>query len=161
MATDLRKPSTSVNQSRTNRMSRSSRVRSTNSCCLSMPPILPPGCFTDVTRAQQGGAAAQLPIVNEDLPSRRHAIGLNQSREIEYGLTVPRVTGPIDWSRPMDQAQTSPRTMVTALLAALVLALLTLVIALGLPSLASDVAGNGWHSKTGATVAGNGWHTKT
>ena len=60
----------------------------------------------------------------------------------------------------MDQAQTLPRTMV-ALLAALVLALLTLVIALGLPGLASDVAGNGWHSKTGATVAGNGWHSKT
>ncbi len=37
----------------------------------------------------------------------------------------------------MDQAQTPPRTMVTALLAALVLALLTLVIALGLPGLAS------------------------
>jgi hypothetical protein len=60
----------------------------------------------------------------------------------------------------MDQAQTPPRTMVTAMLAALVLALLTLVIALGLPGLASDVAGNGWH-KSGATVAGNGWHNKT
>jgi hypothetical protein len=59
----------------------------------------------------------------------------------------------------MDQAQTPPRTMVTALLAALVLALLTLVIALGLPGLTSDVAGNGWH-KSGATVAGNGWHSK-
>ena len=35
-ATDFRKPSTSVNHSRTNRMSRSSSVRSTNSCCLSM-----------------------------------------------------------------------------------------------------------------------------
>jgi hypothetical protein len=55
----------------------------------------------------------------------------------------------------MDQAQTPPRTMVIALLAALVLALLTLVIALGLPGLTSDVAGNGWHSK--ATL-GNGWH---
>ena len=58
----------------------------------------------------------------------------------------------------MDQAQTPPRTMVTALLAALVLALLTLVIALGLPGLASDVAGNSWH-KAPATVAGNSWHT--
>jgi len=58
----------------------------------------------------------------------------------------------------MDQAQTPPRTMVTALLAALILALLTLVIAMGLPALASDVAGNGWHSKN---VAGNGWHTQT
>src|SRR5690606_25678748 len=35
-ATDLRKPSTSVNHSRTNRMSRSSSVRSTNSCWRSM-----------------------------------------------------------------------------------------------------------------------------
>jgi hypothetical protein len=60
----------------------------------------------------------------------------------------------------MDLAQAPPRTMVTALLAALVLALLTLVIALGLPGLASDVAGNGWH-KSGATVAGNGWHSKS
>ena len=40
MATDLRMPSTSVNQSRTKRMSRSSIVRSTNSVCLSMAPIL-------------------------------------------------------------------------------------------------------------------------
>ena len=31
-ATDFRKPSTSVNHSRTNRMSRSSRVRRTNCC---------------------------------------------------------------------------------------------------------------------------------
>jgi hypothetical protein len=60
----------------------------------------------------------------------------------------------------MDQAQIAPRTMVTALLAALVLALLTLVIALGLPGLASDVAGNGWH-KSGTAVAGNGWHKDT
>ena len=60
----------------------------------------------------------------------------------------------------MDQAQTPPRTMVTALLAALVLAVLTLVIALGLPGLASDVAGNGWH-KSGTAVAGNGWHKTT
>ena len=35
-ATDLRKPSTSVNHSRTNRMSRSSSVLRTNSCCRSM-----------------------------------------------------------------------------------------------------------------------------
>ena len=38
-ATDFRNPSTSVNHSRTNRMSRSSSVRSTNSCCLSKPAI--------------------------------------------------------------------------------------------------------------------------
>jgi hypothetical protein len=36
MATDLRYPSTSVNHSRTKRMSRSSSVRSTNSFCRSM-----------------------------------------------------------------------------------------------------------------------------
>ena len=41
MATDFRNPSTSVNQSRTNLMSRSSIVRSTNSVCLSMAHILP------------------------------------------------------------------------------------------------------------------------
>ncbi|CAB4558127.1 unannotated protein [freshwater metagenome] len=33
IATDLRKPSTSVNQRRTNRILRSSNVRRTNSCC--------------------------------------------------------------------------------------------------------------------------------
>jgi len=60
----------------------------------------------------------------------------------------------------MDQAQTPPRTMVTALFAALLLAILTLVITLGLPGLASDVAGNGWH-KSGTAVAGNGWHKTT
>ena len=37
-ATDLSMPSTSVNQSRTKRMSRSSIVRRTNSCCLSTAP---------------------------------------------------------------------------------------------------------------------------
>lgn len=36
MATDLRKPSTSANQSRTKRTSRSSTARSTNSVCLSI-----------------------------------------------------------------------------------------------------------------------------
>ena len=34
IATDLRKPKTSVNQSLTNRILRSSKVRSTNACCL-------------------------------------------------------------------------------------------------------------------------------
>ena len=38
LTTDYKVPSTSVNQRRMKRMSRSSRVRSTNSCCLSMPP---------------------------------------------------------------------------------------------------------------------------
>src|SRR5829696_1352927 len=42
-ATDFRKPSTSVNHSRTKRISRSSSVRSTNSCCLStVTPLTPP-----------------------------------------------------------------------------------------------------------------------
>src|SRR3954453_17307183 len=39
-ATDFSVPRTSVNHSRTKRMSRSSMVRSTNSCCLSMAAIL-------------------------------------------------------------------------------------------------------------------------
>ena len=39
IATDLSMPSTSVNHSRTKRMSRSSIVRSTNSVCLSMGAI--------------------------------------------------------------------------------------------------------------------------
>ena len=59
----------------------------------------------------------------------------------------------------MDQVRTSPRTMITALFAALALALLALAIATALPGLASDLAGNGWH-KTGGSVAGNGWHNK-
>ena len=49
IATDLRNPSTSVNQSRTNRMSRSSIVRSTNSCCLSTCRSLTAPCFRRVT----------------------------------------------------------------------------------------------------------------
>ena len=53
-ATDFRKPSTSVNQRRTNRMSRSSSVRSTNSCCLSMRGMLPGGCFDGVTGRPPG-----------------------------------------------------------------------------------------------------------
>src|SRR6202161_4311093 len=40
-ATDFRYPSTSVNQSRTKRISRSSRVRSTNSSCLSTAIVCP------------------------------------------------------------------------------------------------------------------------
>jgi hypothetical protein len=58
----------------------------------------------------------------------------------------------------MDQARNPPRTMITALLAALALALLTLAIAAGLPGLASDLAGNSWH-KAPATLAGNSWHS--
>ena len=70
----------------------------------------------------------------------------------------------------MDHARNPPRTMITALLVALALALLTLVIAAGLPGLASNLAGNGWHSsptagngwhKAPATLAGNGWHSTT
>ena len=55
----------------------------------------------------------------------------------------------------MDQARNPPSTMMTALFAALALALLALAIATALPGLASDLAGNGWHS---ATTLGNGWH---
>ncbi|MEP6760565.1 MAG: hypothetical protein ABJA93_04285 [Sporichthyaceae bacterium] len=59
----------------------------------------------------------------------------------------------------MDQARNLPRTMITALLAALALALLALAIAAALPGLASDLAGNGWHKSGTAPVAGNGWHS--
>ena len=52
IATDFRYPSTSVNHSRTNRMSRSSTVRSTNSVCLSMGHILP----HRATRVRRGPA---------------------------------------------------------------------------------------------------------
>jgi hypothetical protein len=45
-ATDLRNPSTSVNQSRTNRTSRSSSARSTNSCCLSIGKSTSPSVRT-------------------------------------------------------------------------------------------------------------------
>src|SRR5215207_7159136 len=63
-ATDLRKPSTSVNQSRTKRISRSSKVRSTNSCCLSTSlPSRP-------TRAVSASA------VSPTLPSRRRVLRL-------------------------------------------------------------------------------------
>jgi opacity protein-like surface antigen len=58
----------------------------------------------------------------------------------------------------MDQARNPPSTMITALFAALALALLTLAIAAGLPGLAADLAGNGWHKTTDAPLAGNGWH---
>jgi len=59
----------------------------------------------------------------------------------------------------MDQARNPPRTLITALFAALAMALLTLAIAAGLPGLAADLAGNGWHKTTDAPVAGNGWHS--
>ncbi len=41
IATDFRNPSTSVNHIRTNRTSRSSSARNTNSVCLSMLPSVP------------------------------------------------------------------------------------------------------------------------
>ena len=43
IATDFRKPSTSVNHIRTNRTSRSSIARNTNSVCLSTAASLPSG----------------------------------------------------------------------------------------------------------------------
>jgi len=60
----------------------------------------------------------------------------------------------------MDQARTPPRTMITALFAALALALLTVAIAAGLPALASDFAGNSWHKPVKSPTAGNSWHNK-
>src|SRR3954451_11276486 len=54
-ATDLRKPSTSVNHSRTKRMSRSSIVRRTNSCWRSMPATLRRDCYAAVTLRDNGG----------------------------------------------------------------------------------------------------------
>src|SRR5262245_21599994 len=53
-ATDLRNPRTSVNHSRTKRMSRSSRVRSTNSCCLSTSPVCRPGVSCRLHDARMG-----------------------------------------------------------------------------------------------------------
>ena len=60
----------------------------------------------------------------------------------------------------MDQARNPPRTMITALFAALALALLTLAIAAGLPGLAADLAGNSWHKTVNSPTAGNSWHNK-
>src|SRR3954462_6404269 len=54
-ATDLRKPSTSVNHSRTKRMSRSSIVRRTNSCWRSMPASLGRPCYAAVTLRDNAG----------------------------------------------------------------------------------------------------------
>lgn len=61
----------------------------------------------------------------------------------------------------MDLARNPPSTMITALFAALALALLALAIATALPGLAADLAGNGWHNKVAVTLAGNGWHSST
>jgi opacity protein-like surface antigen len=58
----------------------------------------------------------------------------------------------------MDQARNPTRTMITAFLAALALALLSLAIAAGLPGLASDLAGNSWHKTVNSPTAGNSWH---
>jgi len=58
----------------------------------------------------------------------------------------------------MDQARTSPRTLITALLAALVLIALTLLLATGLPGLGSSEASNGWKSPVALGGPGsNGW----
>src|SRR4051794_36948974 len=54
-ATDLRKPSTSVNHSRAKRMSRSSIVRRTNSCWRSMPASLGRPCYAAVSLRDNGG----------------------------------------------------------------------------------------------------------
>ena len=60
-ATDLRIPSTSVNQRRMKRMSRSSTVRSTNSCCLSMRYILPDEPPFRAVTVRRGSAARDAP----------------------------------------------------------------------------------------------------
>src|SRR5688572_33043459 len=51
-ATAFRYPETSVNHSRTKRMSRSSSVRRTNSCCRSMFGMIQSARFRDVTSPQ-------------------------------------------------------------------------------------------------------------
>lgn len=57
----------------------------------------------------------------------------------------------------MNPSHVSPRTVLTALLAALVLAITAWLVVAGLPGLAERTATNGWH-KTGDPVATNGWH---
>src|SRR3954467_11978661 len=52
-ATDLRKPRTSVNHSRTKRMSRSSIVRRTNSSCLPMRASSYEACVREITGPQR------------------------------------------------------------------------------------------------------------
>src|SRR5579884_2266681 len=56
IATDLRNPSTSVNHSRTKRISRSSSVRSTNSFCRSMSVRVCNACYFCVTGATLAAA---------------------------------------------------------------------------------------------------------
>jgi hypothetical protein len=51
----------------------------------------------------------------------------------------------------------SSRLLVTAL-AALALVAVALLIAVGVPTAATGVAGNGWHKNSDAPTAGNGWH---
>src|SRR5258707_791051 len=64
-------PRTSVNHSRTKRMSRSSSVRRTNSCCRSMIGSLP---FADVTvrvfATSVSGTLLDHPLTDDSLPSR-------------------------------------------------------------------------------------------
>src|SRR3954452_22517940 len=88
-ATDFSVPRTSVNHSRTKRMSRSSMVRSTNSCCLSMPAILggrsrtssrtrPPPAATLQICAYSSGAtqeALQLPAYVRGSPGGSESAG--------------------------------------------------------------------------------------
>ena len=108
-ATDLRKPSTSVNQSRTKRMSRSSSVRSTNSCCLSMPPDRAGSGVSRKLHADR----PERPIA-ERLPTRRRGMDLRSSAEESiHGETVPRSRGHTTWESTMDQARTTPSTMIS------------------------------------------------
>src|SRR5664279_4610554 len=81
MATDLRYPRTSVNHSRTNRTSRSSIERKTNSVCLSMADILPCLCFGCVTPLYP--AFVRLVTTEGELARKGFAEPARAVREIE------------------------------------------------------------------------------
>ncbi|MGZ4640439.1 MAG: hypothetical protein ACXV2J_15430 [Actinomycetes bacterium] len=57
----------------------------------------------------------------------------------------------------MNVARTSPRTMTTALLTAVALAVTAWLVATGASGLAHSMATNSWH-KVGDPVATNSWH---
>src|SRR3954471_15795621 len=88
-ATALRYPETSVNHSRTNRMSRSSRVRRTNSCCRSMLAMIHSTCVRCVTTSPP----ACLVRGKRGTPARpRRTSGLpGQQLQRGVGIGQPRV----------------------------------------------------------------------
>ena len=69
MATDFKNPRTSVNHIRTNRTSRSSMARNTNSVCLSTAPV----CRLPVAAAYEG--ASCLALVTQDTGPAGSRIG--------------------------------------------------------------------------------------